>query len=337
VTPGEAWAVVLVPVVFALQMFVSRWLWKRALWRMVETVLERAIDGRLIERPTYDALVNAFDAYRKSNGKALGDVALAITMGKRIHTGGGTFLRGPRHSAALLLMLLAPAIALSQTEQPPAADQASLGGGMTAQEKVQAIPVVVIGVDFPVNLGADSSGTGRVYTQFGIDGAPGQTLDTGDVASFTALRFDIWLERVIGLDGFGGRTYIALHGGGAARLNTSSKEPFLRAPLWYSADFVFERRSGANFPHRRLVLGYGHSDLSSPPRRTPGTFAAAARDGVPRDLIVGGNVTVTALEDVGKDTKMKVCIGAYIHRALWGRTGTVAAVVTTTITFGKAS
>lgn len=222
-------------------------------------------------------------------------------------------------------------------DEPPASDQASAGGGMTGQDKVRAVPVVIIGVDFPVNLGDTPDATARVYSQFGIDGAAGQTLDTGDVATFTALRFDLWIERRVGTDGLGGSTYLALHGGGATRFDSGGKEPFLRAPLWYSFDLAFERRDGDHFPHRRLVLGYGHSDLSSPPARRAGTLAAAARDGVPRDLIVGGNVTVTALEDVGKDTKMKVCIGAYIHRALWGPRGTVAALITTTITFGKAS
>jgi len=239
-------------------------------------------------------------------------------------------------ACGLALLLLGPAVLAD--DQPAPTDQVSVGAGMTGQETAQGVPVVVVGVEFPINLGdARPNGRWRAYTQFGIDGAPGQTLDTGDVSSFMALRLDLWIQRRIGSDGTGGSTYIALHGGGAARLDTGGEEPFIRAPLWYSADFVFERRQDERFPHRRLVMGYGHSDLSSPPRRRAGTLAAAARDGVPRDIIVGGNVTVTALEDVGKNMKMKVCIGAYVHRALWGPRGTLAALVTTTITFGKAS
>lgn len=230
--------------------------------------------------------------------------------------------------------LLLCALPLAAQDEPHASDQVSLGAAAVVQEDATIVPAAIIGVDFPVYLG--HSPVLRAYTLLAIDGAAGETLAPGDVRTFRALRFDAWLQRRIGTDGEGGSTYLAAHVGGAARLDTAGREPFVRAPLWWSAGLVFERRADEHFPHRRAALGFGHSDLSSPPRRVPGSLRAAIRDSAPRDLIVAGHVTVTALETKDGDA-VKVIISASLHRALWGTRGTTAAVVSTTVTWGRAS
>lgn len=338
---GLSWHVLAFLLVVALVLEQVAWLWNRKLERqrarkMVVNVLGRAHESGLIDAPLLHALDSVFVKYQASNG-ALREVLEECMRGRKSVTSEHAFTRGRRfQTSALLAALLLGGLA--RAEEAPASDQVSGGVGLAAQSKAKAVPVLIIGVDFPIYFGSDNvDATARGYSETSVDGLEGETVDFGNAATFTSVRGDLWLERRVGSDGNGGSTYLALHGGGAARLDTGGNEPLTRAPVWYSGDLVLERRSGDHFPNRRLTIGFGHSDLSSPPERVSGSLREAARNASPRDIMVGGNVTVTAMKAADGGTSMKVVIGGYVHRALWGKHGTFAALVTTTVTFGKAS
>lgn len=227
--------------------------------------------------------------------------------------------------AVCVLLLLGGRLAHCQ--EPSASNQVSVGGGVVLSDNASAVPVVIIAADAPVFLGSHSAA--RIFAMLKLHGSQGQTVDPGDVATFREAELDVYAQRRIGSDRAGGSTYIYLHGGGAVRQNTSGNEPAQRTPLWWSVGIAADRRDGDHFPERRLAIGFGHSDLSSPPRVTPGTLGAVLRDGIPRDIVVSGFVTIKATGS------LEIIIGGDAHRALWGPRATQAVRLTSTVTFGS--
>lgn len=227
---------------------------------------------------------------------------------------------------ALAALLLFGARA-AHCQEPGASGQVSIGAGAVLSNDATAVPVAIIAADAPVFLGSHSAA--RIYAELKLHGSQGQTVDLGDVATFREAELDMWVQRRIGSDRAGGSTYVYLHGGGAVRQNTSGNEPAQRTPLWWSVGLAADRRDGDRFPERRLAVGFGHSDLSSPPLVTPGTLGAVLRDGIPRDIIVSGFVTIHA------PGSLQVIIGGDAHRALWGPRATQAVRLSSTVTFGS--
>lgn len=231
----------------------------------------------------------------------------------------------PLSIAALVVMLLLGA-KLAHCQEPGTSNQVSIGAGAVLSSDAAAVPVVIVAADAPIFFGSQSAA--RIYAAAKLHGSQGQTIDPGDVATFREAELDVFLGRRVGSDRAGGSTYVYVHAGGAVRQNTAGNEPAQRTPLWWSAGLAVDRRDGEGFPERRLAVGFGHSDLSSPPLVTPGTLGAALRDGIPRDLIVSGHVTVKATGT------LEVIIGGDVHRALWGPRATQSVRLTTTVTFG---
>jgi len=216
---------------------------------------------------------------------------------------------------------------LAHCQEPPTSNQVSVGAGAVLSNDAETVPVVIVAADAPVFFGAQSAA--RIYAAAKLHGSQGQTVDLGDVATFREAELDVYIQRRIGSDRAGGSTYIYAHGGGAIRQNTAGNEPAQRTPLWWSVGVAVDQRNEGKFPERRLAVGFGHSDLSSPPQVTPGTLGAVLRDGIPRDLIVSGFVTIKATGT------LEVIIGGDAHRALWGPRATQAVRITSTVTFGS--
>lgn len=228
-----------------------------------------------------------------------------------------------------IVMLWAWAGLTCRAQEPPATGRVSVGAAAVWSTTATVRPSALVEADAPVNLGktepGDDSSIARVLAQLRLAGVQGQTVNPADVATFSSLQFDLYIKRRIGSDSDGGSTYVYLHGGGAALRDSEGSAPFQRTPLWYSAGITLERREGKAFPHRWVSLGFGHSDLSSPPRRQPGTLGAAARDAIPRDLIASGSTSIKA------PGKVAVILSVDLARALWGPRGTMHVAVSTTL------
>lgn len=231
--------------------------------------------------------------------------------------------------------LLLPAVAIGTTilaaracaqEEPPATGRVSVGAVAVWGERTDVAPGAIVEAEAPINLGRAS--VARVLAQLKATGVQSEGFELGNVATFGAIALEVYVERRIGGDEDGGATYIHAHGGGATLRDSDGREPYQRSPLWYSVGVTLERRAGGAFPHRRLSVGFGHSDVSSPPRRSPGTLAAAARDAKPRDLIVSGSV---AIDGPGR---VEVILSGDCHRGLWGPRATTQARIASTVTWG---
>lgn len=227
--------------------------------------------------------------------------------------------------AALLLALL-PLMA-SAAEEPAASVRAHAGYSAVMSSQADALPTAAVEVDAPVSLGHAS--VARVQAKLAALGIAGKTFDGADVRTFGSVEFELAIRRRIGSDYDGGATYLGVRGGGAALRDAKGDAPYQRTPIWWAVELTLERRNGDHFPHRWVSLGFGHSDISSPPRSAPSTLGAAARDNAPRDLIVSGSVQVKG--PIGTS----VIFSGDVHRGLWGKRATQQARMSTSATWGK--
>jgi hypothetical protein len=258
----------------------------------------------------------------KSEHEAREDFAVALKEFK-----GGTASGWPSIVAGGLLafLLMTPASA-DAGQEPPAAVRAHVGYSATMTSRADALPTAAVEIEAPVSLGSES--IARVLAQLRVHGIAGQTVDPGDVRTFASAEFEVALRRRVGADRDGGATYVGVRGGFAALRDADGAEPHVRNPLWYAIETTLERRDGDSFPSRWVSVGFGHSDISSPPLHTPGTLRQAARDAIPRDLIASGSVAISG------PAKLKLIISGDVHRGLWGPRATTQVRLSTTVAWG---
>jgi len=226
-----------------------------------------------------------------------------------------------------LALLALGGVAMAQGE-PGATMRGSIGPAVVLSEKAAAVPTALVEVDAPVALGRES--VARVMALLRISGVAGdEKFSVGDASTFNSAEFELWIKRRIGSDYDGGATYVYMHGGGAVLRDSHGAEPYQRNPLWYSVGLTLERRESKKFPKRWVSIGYGHSDISSPPARKPGSFSAAARDAKPADLIASGAV------ELGGPSKSRFIISADVHRGLYGPRATTQVRLSTTMSWGE--
>ncbi len=223
---------------------------------------------------------------------------------------------------ALSVLLFAAFLAEAE---PPASVRGSIGYSAVMTEAVDAVPTASVEVDAPISLGKAS--IARLLAQLRIEGIAGKSLNVGDVRTFGSAELELIFKRRVGRDNQGGSTYVGIRGGGAALRNASGDAPYQRNPLWWAVEFTLERREKDSFPHRWVSVGFGHSDISSPPTRRPGSFSSAARDAQPRDLIVSGSVSVDG------PSRSALIISGDCHRGIWGRNATTQVRLSTSVSW----
>lgn len=227
-----------------------------------------------------------------------------------------------------LLPLVLVAFTAGAQEEPGATMRGSMGASGVLSQRADVVPTALVEVEAPVSLGHES--VARVLALLRISGVAGdERFNVGDVSTFNSAEFELWFRRRVGSDYDGGATYFYLHGGGAVLRDSHGDAPFQRNPLWYSAGLTLERRESKRFPKRWVNLGFGHSDISSPPARSPLTLAQAGRDAIPRDLIASGSV------EVDGPSKTRFIVSVDVHRGIFGPRASTQVRLSTTATWGE--